>query len=518
MQWEKAHIDFVRELHATEKFASIVKKFNSKFRTDVTQKALERAWESNKNKRWPAAITRESLTKNVTRRMDKGVMFVTAATPYAAPGKGCLNAVQAFCKAHSAELLVLPMREHAKPLQKQRFHYHPSIEPLLCNTHIEVNKHLTIADLKLNPQMTYPLTGLWRICGKERTRSFLIAHTKQALQLVPAKLEGLPRMLHTTGCITVPTYNMDERMGYIAHSDHVMGGVIVYVDGDIFYPVQVQFDTKGGFYDPLGTYYGGDGVIDAGYRPAATKWGDYHCGSTDGAAATHAKAIAKYTQPEELYLEDFVDGYSVNHHAINDVIEQAQLAAGQHNDLAMEGVIASAALSVIKHGLPDTQLIVTSSNHNDFVNRYIRSGRYVKDAVNFVIAHKLALAMVEKGADPAQVLVDPQQTLAKWLQPNEDRFVAGVQMAVHGHAGMNGSKGSPKAMEYAFGNVMTGHTHSPSITHGGVVVGTLSRLRLGYNNGPSNWLHAIGHVWPNGQKMLIFIINGKSCYSTMGVL
>ena len=521
MQWKKEHIDFIRAgLKEGRTLSQLASALSKKTGEGISPKALSRAWETNKYKKWPAFKTRENFVSSSKRRMEKGILFVTAALPYAAPGKGVLEAVSSFCKKNNAELIVLPMREHAKPGAKQRYYYHPTIEPLISDSYIDVNKHLTIADLRLNPQQTNPLTGLWRICGRERTRSFLIAHTKQALQLVPAKLEGLPRMLHTTGCITAPRYNEDERVGRIAHEDHVMGGVIVYVEGDTFYPVQVQFDEDGGFYDPCGTYYSASGY-EENFRPAATKWGDFHSGATDQPATSAAIDILKYTQPEKLFLEDFVDGASVNHHEMQDVVEQAKMThkSSYLKYLSNEGVMARSALYDIKaHAPEDCNLIITNSNHNDFVDRYIRSGRWVKDRDNAVQAAKLFIAMVENNADACKALVDPTGELATWLEPNKDYFVAGVQMAAHGHQGINGSKGSPKAMEYAFGNVMSGHTHSPSITHGGMVVGTLSRLRLGYNNGPSNWLHAIGHVWPNGQKMLIFIINGRTCYHTMGVM
>ena len=229
----------------------------------------------------------------------------------------------------------------------------------------------------------------------------------------------------------------------------------------------------------------------------------------------------QYTQPEKLFLEDFADGFTVNHHERDDVVRQAQKheAPAELGSLRGEAFVAQMELCNIKRSAPaDCELIVTDSNHNDFIDRYIRKGKWIQDSENAVIAAKLFIDMVEHRANAAKALIDKDGKLATWLEADKDYFVAGVQMAAHGHQGMNGSKGSPKAMEYAFGNVMSGHTHSPSITHGGMVVGTLSRLRMGYNSGPSNWLHAIGHVWPNGQKMLIFIINGRTCYHMQGVV
>jgi len=521
MNWKKEHIDFIRAgLKDGSTLAQLAKALSKKTGEAITPKALSRAWENNKDRKWPAFKTRENFSTHTARRMDSGVLFVTAAVPFAKPGKGVLGALDNFCKKNKAELIVLPMREHARPGAKQRYYYHPDVEPLISNSRIVVNKHLTVMDLRLNPQRPNPLTGLWRICGKDRTRSFVVAHTKQALQLVPAKLEGLPRMLHTTGCMTLPKYNLDESVGFIAETDHVMGGLIIYIEGDTFYPVAVQFDEDGGFYDPAGTYYSAEGA-EENFRPAATKWGDFHAGNTDYVARNAAVNILRYTQPERLFLEDFVDGFTVNHHEKDDVVKQAQRHSfpAELTTLHGEAFVARMELGQIKDAAPsDCEIVVTDSNHNDFIDRYIRRGKWLTDSQNAILAAKLFIDMAEHHASASKALVDKEGKLATWLEPNKDYFVAGVQMAAHGHQGINGSKGSPKAMEYAFGNVMSGHTHSPSITHGGMVVGTLSLLRQGYNNGPSNWLHAIGHVWPNGQKMLIFIINGRTCYHQMGVI
>ena len=517
MKWKEEHIKFIRGLHDKYVFSAITEKFNKKFGTDVSQKALERAWEMKKNKEWPKHKTRDDYTSLHDSNEIDGVLFVTAATPYADILPGALKTLEKFKAYNNAKIKVLPMREHQRPLQKQDYHYHKDLEPLIADTptHWNVNEFLTVADIKINPQQTNPITGLWRLCGRERKRSFLIAHTKQMCELVPTSLEGTPRMLHTTGAITVPDYRMDERVGQIAESDHILGGVIIYLSGKNFYPVQVQFDKTGGFYDPFGNYYSKKGVIPAN-SPDAIKFGDHHVGSTNQDARSAAVRIAKFLKPKKLFLEDFSDGITVNHHMERDFIERAKVKKFCPS-LVEEGKWCTDELKYLKKELPGTELMITDSNHNDFINRWVRAGKYLNDPENFEIGHELALAMYRHGVNPAQWLIDRDKTLATWLDSNKDHYVAGVQMAAHGHQGKNGSKGSPKAIEYAFGNVMSAHTHSPSITHSAFVVGTLSDLRQGYNNGPSNWLHAIGIVWPNGQKQLIFIINGKSCFDAMGI-
>ena len=95
------------------------------------------------------------------------------------------------------------------------------------------------------------------------------------------------------------------------------------------------------------------------------------------------------------------------------------------------------------------------------------------------------------------------------MKIDEDYKVAGIQLGVHGHLGANGSRGSLANMEKSYNKSVTGHSHSPAILRDAWVVGTSSRLRLDYNQGPSSWLNTFCLVYPNGQRQLINIIEGK---------
>lgn len=97
-----------------------------------------------------------------------------------------------------------------------------------------------------------------------------------------------------------------------------------------------------------------------------------------------------------------------------------------------------------------------------------------------------------------------------WTDVNDDIYIEGVQMNVHGHTGINGARGSKNSHELAYGNVMTAHTHSPSIYHDAFTVGHMSLNRHGYNNGAQTWILCSGAVYKGGQKQLYMIINGNS--------
>ena len=60
------------------------------------------------------------------------------------------------------------------------------------------------------------------------------------------------------------------------------------------------------------------------------------------------------------------------------------------------------------------------------------------------------------------------------------------------HISANGSRGSLLQFRKLNTKIVVGHYHSPERKDGALSVGTSTKLRLGYNLGPSSWLQ--GHV------------------------
>ena len=141
--------------------------------------------------------------------------------------------------------------------------------------------------------------------------------------------------------------------------------------------------------------------------------------------------------------------------------------------------------------------------------RYLNEGRYINDIPeNYKIAHRM-IVMALDGKNPLKEYLDPTSRMI-WTDENEDIYVEGVQMNVHGHNGINGAKGSKIGHELAYGNVMVAHSHTPSIYHDAFTVGHMTHDRHGYNNGPSTWILCSGAVYQGGQKQLYMIIDGNA--------
>jgi hypothetical protein len=158
------------------------------------------------------------------------------------------------------------------------------------------------------------------------------------------------------------------------------------------------------------------------------------------------------------------------------------------------------------------ELVIVKSNHDEFLDRYLASGYYVKDPENHRYALDLAAAAMD-GHDPLRFAIEnigiKYPDRVRWLDRDEDYKIAGIQLGAHGDLGANGARGNIKNTEAAYTESITGHSHSPEILRGAWQVGTSSFLKLNYNRGPSSWLHTSCLLYADGSRQLINSLKGK---------
>jgi hypothetical protein len=495
-----------------------------------------------------ADFTKDALGSIIKENnFQEGTFFITAASPVSyldwseddkervANGENIedshnlftpgFNAVQNFIKRKKAQMVILPMPAHVRALQEQPLFYDPDLKPYRDSfaTEFTFNKHLKAIEAHLNPQQINPLTGLKRLKiyrydenyepGKEIKRfktSIIVGHSKQMLEMVPTGNDSHPRLIHSTGTITTPSY-IRNRIGMIANEDHKLGGLIVEIQGDIFWLRQVQFDPIDGSFIDVGRRYHADGRVTK-ERAKALKMGDVHPGHHDERALEAMYELCDVIRPRRVFFEDFFDGSSITHHLANKRLTKAKMAkdAPFFLDLPTEIDMAKKTLESIWARLPqDAELIATASNHPEHVTRYLEEARYINDCpANYDIAHRMVVMALD-GKNPLKEYLDPQGKM-NWTDENQDYFVEGVQMGAHGHLGVNGARGSKIGHETAFGDAMVAHSHTPSIYHNTFTVGHMTHERHGYNNGPSTWVLCCGAVYKGGQKQLYMIIKGSA--------
>lgn len=429
--------------------------------------------------------------------------------------------VQSYCEKEKAELILLPMRAHVKALEDQPLHYDPKLKPFkhLFSTEFVFNENIKALELGLNPQQVQPLTGTHRIRGRNdssvseecqhlvknnKKYSLLVSHSKQMMEIIATGNNSAPRMLHTTGALTLPKHQKN-RVGIIATEDHVLGGLILEINEDEFYVTQVQFNLEdGSFVDKYAKrfYPNGDVVQE---RAEAFVMGDIHPGmeSQDALAAWYE--VWDYIKPKRIFLHDWFDGHSISHHLKNQRITKA-LRPKHFKTLEAEINYAQKLLyEVAGEASKDAEIYPVSSNHPGHVIQYLEEGRYMNDCdENYALAHRMVVETLD-GENPLQKRLDPDGRF-NWLHDNDDLLVEGVQCGAHGHLGVGGSKGSLKQSERIYSSSMTAHAHTPGIYHGAYQVGHTSDERHGYNKGPSTWLTCSGVVYKGGHKQLIIAL------------
>lgn len=419
------------------------------------------------------------------------------------------KSIKKYCKSNNAQLLILLSSDLGSRMNT-------AIDPLIKDEHIvfsdvALNSNLFISTIKLTAKQIDPVTGLSRI--GQRSGSFVYASPKQRLLTAPTSNEKMPHVLMTTGALTraeyLPRKYMNARTSYIANHDHVMGAIIVEVENnEIYHYRQIQANSKGEFID-LGHSYSEKGITKQ--SPEAFVLGDSHVTETDPSAEKAWEEVFKYTRCKDVVLHDMFSGVSINHHEENHKINRAKLA--MQNKLSLLEELKEVGKFLDKWTSKARKVIVVESNHHDFLSKhYLQKGKYIEDPQNHHLGCKLAIAMIE-GKNPLQFALEeivgikhPKKVI--WLKRDQDYKIAGIELGAHGDKGSNGSRGSLQAMENAYGSSVNGHAHTPLIIRGAWQVGTSSYLKLGYNQGPSSWLHTSCLVYKNGSRQLINSIRG----------
>jgi hypothetical protein len=432
---------------------------------------------------------------------------ITSAVEGSAIHKGFRKSIAVYCKKNKAELLIMPSGKSLEFMDQALAEEHW----ILKDTYL--NSNLWLCSMKIPPKSAQPTDKLKRI--GQRDGSLIAASPKQFLQFVAVGNERLAHAVMSTGAITVPNYSSKSGVSctdYIANHDHVLGAIIVeIVDDKSYHFRQIQSDENGVFYS-LGVKYSPKGhKLEA---PVGMLWGDLHSGEVDESAKKANFEIMDETKVEKVYLGDAFGGISINHHEEHDKLKRAILAGQNKMDLGAEIKALCEEINAISSKSYVKEIVIVDSNHHDFLSKhYLSEGKYIDEPQNYFLAHELVSAM-GKGWNPLQYACEKLYGLknpdkVKWLKIDADDRIADVQMGAHGHKGANGSKGSKRTLEEAYGNAMHGHTHSPYIFRGIFCVGTTSVLRPGFNTGPSGWVHCSGNVYKNGMRELINSFNGN---------
>jgi hypothetical protein len=445
---------------------------------------------------------------------------ITAAVTGCEPHADALSALNTYCKANKAMLLILPCSDpaHQKGKENDWALSHKLPKENIVFKDVAINDNLVLSTIKMSAKQLQPLTGLKRISQKRG--STIVASPKQFLEFSANSNNNLeiPRALASTGAITKANYStemyMSERTAYLAEMDHTLGAVIVEVESDqIFHFRHIQFEKKTGTIYDLDRKYLANGKTEK-INIKLIQTGDWHVQSTCPIARNATKEMIELMRPEIATFEDFFDGNSINPHERHNVVSLSKKSKQGLLSLATELKACRDELDAICKW-PVKNIVMKYGNHEDFLKRWLADGSFIKDPENKILAMKLTIALEEHNAMPfeyamRELLGLEQPEKIKFLELNDSFKVSGIENGAHGHIGKSGRRNPAMAeLEECYGAVNAGHTHSSGIFRQVFRAGTMTKLKLSYNDGASTWTQSNVIQHHNGTRQIIHVINGN---------
>jgi hypothetical protein len=422
---------------------------------------------------------------------------ITSAQKGAGYNKQLLKNIDKYCADNNAELLILPL--NGKSVLDERLHKDLELRKIIDGDYT-LNSNIKVKNHYISPQQINPLTGIERFAQGDK--SFVFGSPKQVLKYVANSYDVIPKAVLTTGAITKPYYK-DNRIGRIAKEDHEYGFVVVELeDKNYFHLRQVKALKNGNFTDVLGSYNNG-----RRYKPKAKALvvGDLHPYHTD---PVHEKCtldqIKYFGGGLDVFLHDTFNGLSISHHWEGHNILKEQYHKKQGLNLEKELITTADAINRYANSTKGKVNIV-ASNHDEWLYRYLDSGRFVGDAGNSYLGALLYAASVDN-RNPLEFglkYVNHLYPNVVFLERDKGFKMFGYELGNHGDLGANGGRASPRSTEIANAKSITGHGHSAFKIRDTYRVGTSTHLRLDYNKGYSNWTQTNAVLYADGSVQLL---------------
>lgn len=470
-------------------------------------------------------VTQEKLTKQAAILKAKEFDLVTAANRQINPSTKYLlitsaqNATAvheqgwrnmlAYSDFLGAEILVIPYR-YKNPTsidtEKENEFWNYKVVPYLDLARHEVSETLSIlSDVRTQPTAAMPLVGIHTLSGEA---SCIVGHSKMHMTSIPTLDGQHPKMAYTTGAITVGNYT-DTKAGKKGNFHHTLGFVIVEIDYDCEHIRHVPICDDGSFVDLVHSV--DNGKVTKTEECVAIRVGDIHVGDHDPDKINATVKLANAIVPEYVILDDVFNGHSVNPHEAKDGITRYQNHQNGRASLKNEVEGMLDWLGWFKDEVFKSQLVVVRSNHDDFLDRYIRSNEWTKDITN-ALEFAEGLTLLLKNQAPKGLIpyyINDRHPGIRCLGLDESFKPGDFEHGYHGHLGANGSKGSIGQYANLSSKTIIAHGHHPERLNGALMVGTSTFLRVGYNVGASNWRQCDVIEYYNGKAQHVLYTNHK---------
>lgn len=426
------------------------------------------------------AQDRFTLHEPSADRTSKPKRYVVTAAQNATPvHQKALASLLRYCDEMDAELIVIPYR-YKNPTSiwthnnKNNEYWDTKITSYIQDIHLKLNDHFRVmGHIKIQPTAVSPLSGFDAYTGED---SAVFGHPSVELKAIPTPAQKLPKVLSTTGSITVPNYT-DSKAGHKGEFNHSLAALVVEIDGDKFYQRHIHFDDDSGAFYDLDRYFTPE-YSESGHRVAALVTGDIHAEFHDPlvekATYLDEDSIMNVLNPEVWAVHDLEDFYARNHHHRgNDLLSYGKHHFGRNN---VEESLQLSADFVDKHSRDGMLNLVVKSNHDEALDRWLREGDPKTDPENATFFHYMKYHQYKnlyrtstgfetidpfefwcKNPESQRGLISSDRT--RFLKRDESFVVKTVEIGFHGDIGPNGSRGSIRNLSKIGPKLIIGHSH-----------------------------------------------------------
>lgn len=402
--------------------------------------------------------------------------------------------------------------------EKSKSIWAKEVRDYLYASRVELNDMLTVlCDVKIQPTNVYPINGVNGFTGEKTS---IVPHPKVQLKSLPVLNDYPQKLVLSTGSCTVENYT-DTRIGKKGEFEHELGFVIAeIVDDKQFFIRQVQADDSGRFYDL--NYCVNYGHVNNSFKSKEDfaypfiVWGDLHLTQEDPIAVDLATKLTNDLRVENVILHDIFDGVSINPHSEKDPFRMLEKEVSRENDLGWELDNLINWLDEYQDKLEWSNIHIVASNHNDFLDRFLRDTDWRKSAnkaLYLELSYIKSQGLATKGM--VNYLIDKHLTnresdrIKTYAYGESLKMHGGWECGLHYDKGVNGSRGSIGQFKDLSTKTIGGHGHSAQRYGGAIMTPTLTKLQLDYNAGSlSSWVQGVTLGYPNGKASQIIFING----------
>ena len=445
----------------------------------------------------------------------------------------CSN-LQAMAEHYDARVLIgtfsynqnnygqLAVKRNTRKTTGRTLWFDPMIIPYISDASIELAPGLVwCGNMNIMPTADSPISGLETYGG---AASLIFPHTKVEMRSIANTPDLPPKMIYTTGSVTLMNY-IQKKEGIKAEHHHRYAFLIAEVDSEGNWWVrQVAARKNGKVIQDLGVLVTNGEIKETKASAEAITWGDLHATNADPQVVTSAQDMLDTLKPKYQFLHDILEGVSINRHMRKYKAIHEKFTAWLRGLHRVDEELRQTKAVVEQYLRPWCKTVVPDANHDrHWLKLWLREYDYRVDPPNTELFLRLQSFMykelragkLSKNVNLVKFAMEDEAGLkpgaVKFLLPDESFTVGEVECGMHGHLGPNGSFGSPSNLSKVGKKATTAHTHSAGIYHGLYVAGTSTKLTpdWDYTTGPSSWSQSHVVLYPNGQRAIITMNSGK---------